>query len=58
LVEILKPQEGQSIYDPACGSGGILVTAAQYIKKQGQDAQKVFLFVDRNLYMPPLFWPR
>ena len=50
LVEILKPQEGQSIYDPACGSGGILVTAAQYIKKQGQDAQKVFLYGQESVY--------
>ena len=50
LVEILQPQEGQSIYDPACGSGGILVTAAQYIKKQGQDAQKVFLFGQESVY--------
>ena len=50
MVEILKPQEGQSIYDPACGSGGILVTAAQYIKKRGQDAQKVFLFGQESVY--------
>jgi type I restriction enzyme M protein len=50
LVEILQPQEGQSIYDPACGSGGILVTAAQYIKKQGQDAQKVFLYGQESVY--------
>ena len=50
LVEILQPQEGQSIYDPACGSVGILVTAAQYIKKQGQDAQKVFLYGQESVY--------
>ena len=50
LVEILQPQEGQSIYDPACGSGGILVTAAQYIKKQGQDTQKVFLYGQESVY--------
>ena len=29
---------------------GILVTAAQYIKKQGQDAQKVFLFGQESVY--------
>ena len=50
LVEILKPQEGQSIYDPACGSGGILVTAAQYIKAKGQDDRKVFLFGQESIY--------
>ena len=50
LIEILQPKEGQSIYDPACGSGGILVTAAQYIKKQGQDAQKVFLYGQESVY--------
>ena len=24
MVEILDPKEGESIYDPACGTGGML----------------------------------
>ena len=51
LVEILQPQEGQSIYDPACGSGGILVTAAQYIKKQGQRRNRQPILVNERYSM-------
>ena len=50
LVKILQPKERESIYDPACGSGGILITAAQYIKSQGQDAEKVFLYGQESVY--------
>lgn len=50
LVEILNPQEGESILDPACGSGGILVTSAQHIKRQGKDANKMSLFGQEAVY--------
>lgn len=50
LVEILDPKEGQSIYDPACGSGGILVSAANHIKEKGLDANKMFLYGQESVY--------
>ena len=28
MVEILDPKEGESIYDPACGTAGMLLAAA------------------------------
>ena len=31
LVRILNPQAGESVYDPACGSGGMLIEAAHYM---------------------------
>ncbi len=31
LVRILNPQPGESVYDPACGSGGMLIEAAHYM---------------------------
>ena len=31
LVRILDPKPGESIYDPACGSGGMLIEAAHYM---------------------------
>jgi len=31
MVEFLKPAAGQSVYDPACGSGGMLIEASRYI---------------------------
>ncbi len=27
MVDILDPQEGETIYDPACGTGGMLLEA-------------------------------
>ena len=35
MVQILKPKQGDSIYDPACGTGGMLLEAARYIRKNG-----------------------
>ncbi len=37
MVEVLNPTEGK-ILDPACGSGGMFVQAAHYIKKQNRKA--------------------
>ena len=35
MVEILDPKEGESIYDPACGTGGMLLAAIDHVKRQG-----------------------
>ncbi|MDQ7783028.1 MAG: N-6 DNA methylase [Desulfomonilaceae bacterium] len=32
MVNILDPQEGESIYDPACGTGGMLLEAIHHVK--------------------------
>ena len=39
MVELLDPQEGESIYDPACGTGGMLLGA---IERAGGDARTFF----------------
>lgn len=44
LVQLIKPEEGMSIYDPTAGSGGMLIQAHQYIEEQGQDANNLELF--------------
>jgi len=46
LVEILDPKPMESVYDPACGSGGMLIEAFKYVEaKYGfEEAQKLFLF--------------
>lgn len=31
LVRILDPQPGETVYDPACGSGGMLIEAVNYM---------------------------
>jgi type I restriction enzyme M protein len=38
LVRILQPCPGDTIYDPTCGSGGMLVHSADYLREQGHHA--------------------
>jgi type I restriction enzyme M protein len=42
MVEILDPQEGESIYDPACGTGGMLLAAIDHVKQKGGDPRTFF----------------
>ena len=37
MVKILDPQEGDSIYDPACGTGGMLLEAVHHVKENRGD---------------------
>jgi type I restriction enzyme M protein len=39
LVSILNPQEGETVYDPACGTGGMLIEVVQHVKDHGGRAQ-------------------
>lgn len=44
LVKLLKPQEGNRIYDPTVGSGGMLIQSMRYIKENGYNWKNVSLF--------------
>jgi type I restriction enzyme M protein len=46
MIEILDPQPKQSVYDPACGSGGMLIEAYKHVEnaKGKKEADKIFLF--------------
>ena len=48
VVELIKPQAGNSIYDPTCGSGGMLIQSANYIKANGGVLNGKY--VDAKLY--------
>jgi type I restriction enzyme M protein len=37
MVNILDPREGESIYDPACGTGGMLLEAIHHVKERHGD---------------------
>jgi len=37
MVEILDPEEGEIICDPACGSGGFLIKAFEYVRTKIED---------------------
>lgn len=44
LVELIEPAAGHEIYDPTCGSGGMLIQSKQYVEESGGDARNVHLF--------------
>jgi type I restriction enzyme M protein len=35
LINILNPVEGESVYDPACGTGGMLIEVIEHVKAAG-----------------------
>lgn len=41
MVRLINPQEGQSVYDPCCGSGGMLILAKEHVEEHGHDASTV-----------------
>lgn len=42
MVDILDPREGESIYDPACGTGGMLLGAIEHVRRAGGDPRTFF----------------
>ena len=44
MAEILQPQPDESIYDPTCGSGGMLVKCLDYLRQKGEPWQGVKVF--------------
>lgn len=47
---ILDPKEGETIYDPACGTGGMLLECVDHLKEVGQDYRTLKLFgQEKNL---------
>jgi type I restriction enzyme M protein len=50
MTEILQPESGESIYDPTCGSGGMLLSCAVQVKRQGKEYRSLKLYgQERNL---------
>ena len=43
MVRLVKPEQQHSIYDPCCGSGGMLILAKDYIDEHGGDGRKADL---------------
>jgi type I restriction enzyme M protein len=39
MVDILDPKGGETIYDPACGTGGMLLGAIEHAQRAGGDLQ-------------------
>lgn len=44
MVRLIKPREGMEIYDPCCGSGGMLIFSKRYVEERGGDGNNLFLY--------------
>lgn len=44
LVEVLEPKQGERVYDPACGSGGMFVQAERFIETHGGNPLNVSVY--------------
>jgi len=42
MVNILDPKEGEAIYDPACGTGGMLIEVIEHVKAAGGQPQTLW----------------
>jgi type I restriction enzyme M protein len=42
VVSLLDPKEGESVYDPACGTGGMLLGAIEHVQRAGGDPRTFF----------------
>ena len=42
MIELLDPKEGETIYDPACGTGGMLLAAVQHVKDKHGDVKRLW----------------
>lgn len=44
MTEMLKPESGESIYDPTCGSAGMLISAIAYLQQQKKEWRNVAIY--------------
>ena len=42
MIDILDPQEHETVYDPACGTGGMLLEAVHHVREAGGDVRLLF----------------
>jgi len=42
LVDILDPRESETVYDPACGTGGMLVEVVEHVRRAGGRPQMLY----------------
>jgi len=49
LVEIVDPRPHMSVYDPTCGSGGMLIQTRDYVRECGGDPRDLSLFGQESI---------
>ena len=51
MTEMLEPQSEESIYDPTCGSAGMLISAVAYLKNQGKEWRNLKIYGQELNYL-------
>jgi type I restriction enzyme M protein len=44
MTLMLQPRPGESVYDPTCGTGGMLISTAAEVKRQGKEWRNLRLY--------------
>ena len=44
MTMIMDPQPGETVYDPTCGSGGLLLNCALHLKEEGKEYRNLKLY--------------
>ena len=44
MAQMLEPQSGEDIYDPTCGTGGMLISCLAEVKRRGGETRAMGLF--------------
>lgn len=44
MTMMLKPKPGESVYDPTCGTGGMLISTAAELRRHGQEWRNLRLY--------------
>ena len=44
MTLMLEPRPGESVYDPTCGTGGMLISTAAEVKRQGKEWRNLRLY--------------
>ncbi|MCC6457936.1 MAG: SAM-dependent DNA methyltransferase [Caldilineaceae bacterium] len=51
MVQMLAPQPGERIYDPTCGTGGMLISALDEVRRSGGEYRTLGLFGQERNHM-------
>lgn len=44
MAQMLEPQPGETVYDPTCGTGGMLISCLAEVKRKGGDIRTIGLY--------------
>lgn len=50
MVDVTKPNIGETVCDPACGTGGFLLSTYEYMKKQSANKEKLDFLQNKALH--------